>query len=238
MFITNHNIIEYKGIKLMDAINTRPHSDSVVTDHDSEYNLFQEVLEKVKNKENPVMVEIGCWWAFWSLCFRKKFPKGKNILVELGKRQLSIGLNNFKLNEFSETHYWGGFFLNESTSFVKKQDNYDFPELPNEYYDTELLGSSTGPQIDFIDIYSLEKLSKIDLLHMDIQGSEMPLFLDLKKNYPFILENVIDNIVVATHSSQIHHDLQNLFQEFNYKLTRIEAYGSVGGDGMIIASKN
>ena len=72
----NYKIIEYKGIKLMNEINTRPHADSNISGHDFEYDLFQEILEKINNK-NPVMIEIGCWWAFWSLCFRKNTLKEK-----------------------------------------------------------------------------------------------------------------------------------------------------------------
>ena len=66
------------------------------------------------------------------------------------------------------------------------KSNYDFPKLPNEYFDENLMGKMTGPELEFIDIYSIEKLDKIDLLHMDIQGSEMPLIDDLHNNYKFI----------------------------------------------------
>ena len=49
----NYKIVDYKGIKLMDEINTRPHADSKISGHDSEYQLFDEVLEKITNKKKP-----------------------------------------------------------------------------------------------------------------------------------------------------------------------------------------
>lgn len=234
----NYKIVDYKGIKLMDEINTRPHADSKISGHDSEYQLFDEVLEKISNKKNPTMVEIGCWWAFWSLCFRKKYPEGKNILIELGKRHLSIGINNFKLNQFSETHYWGGFFLGDSNTYFDVESNYNFPKLPNEYFDDSLIGKMTGPELDFIDVYSIEKLDKIDLLHMDIQGSELPLLEDISKNYEFLLKDKIENIVVATHSTDIHEKLSQIFLNHGFKFMKDMKWPSVGGDGMLIVTKN
>lgn len=233
----NYKIVEYKGIKLMDEINTRPHANSNISDHDSEYELFSHVLEKIYNKKNPIMIEIGCWWAFWSLCFRKKYPEGKNILIELGKRHISIGINNFRLNNFSETHYWGGFFLDNSNTYSNVKSNYDFEKLPNEYFDDSLIGKMTGPEIHFIDVYSIEKLDKIDLLHMDIQGSEYPLLKDLFENYSYILKEKIDNIVVATHSNEIHDNLKKIFNQCDFTIDREMSFGTVGGDGMIFVSK-
>ena len=131
--------IIYKGIKLVEGISSRPHSNLPITSHDIEYDLFQGILNNVENQTNPVMIEIGPWWAFWSLCFRKKFPNGKNILVELGKRQLSIGIENFKLNEFSETHYWGGVFLENSNTYSNIKSNYEYDKVDGEYFDDLLL---------------------------------------------------------------------------------------------------
>ena len=232
------NIIEYKGIKIMDEINTRPHANLNISEHDHEYQMFGEILEKVKNKDNPTMIEIGCWWAFWSLCFRKKYPNGKNILIELGKRHLSIGINNFKLNNFSETHYWGGFYLSDSGSFSRAKENYYFEKSKNEYYDDSLLGKMTGPELHIIDIISLEKLDNIDLLHMDIQGSELPILQDLLENYNFVLTEKIDNIIVATHSHQIHDSIKEILENTGFKILKNMKYGSVGGDGMLMATKN
>lgn len=233
----NYKIIEYRGIKLMDGINTRPHANMEITSHNSESDMFDEILEKIHNKKNPVMIEVGSWWAFWSLSFRKKYPDGKNILVELGKRHISIGINNFKLNNFSETHYWGGFFLGDSNTYSNLESNYYFEKLPNEYFDENLIGKMVGPELNFVDIYSIEKLDKIDLLHMDIQGSEMNLINDLFLNYNFLLRDKIDNMVIATHSDKIHNDLKSILSESGFNFIKDMNFGSVGGDGMLIVSK-
>lgn len=233
----NEKYIYYKGIKLLDGINTRPHSNLPIEVHEDEYQIFYKTLERINSKENPVMVEIGSWWGFWSLTFRKKFPQGKNYLIELGKRHISVGLRNFQLNNFSETHYWGGFYLKNSDSTINVKGSYDFDYNENEYFDKSILGNKLGPQLEFIDIYSIEHLNEIDLLHMDIQGSELPIIENLKAEYPWILDEKLKNIIVATHSVDIHRKLENIFNEFGFKVFENRPYGSVGGDGMLIVNK-
>lgn len=229
--------IEYKGIKLLEGINTRPHSNLPINTHDEEYEIFTETLKNIKGKENPVMVEIGSWWGFWSLSFRKKFPKGKNYLIELGKRHLCVGLRNFQLNNFSETHYWGGFYLKNSNTAINIKGNYDFDYNENEYFDKSVIGNKVGPELEFIDIYSIEHIDEIDLLHMDIQGSELPIIENLKSEFPWILKDKIKNIIVATHSLEIHNKLEKIFNEFGFNILENRAFGSVGGDGMLIVNK-
>ena len=89
------NIENYKGINILSGINTHPGSGTA-NQHEEEYKIFKHFLSFLQNKKNPVMVELGSNWALWSLCFRKEFPNGKNILIELGKRALNVGIKNLE----------------------------------------------------------------------------------------------------------------------------------------------
>lgn len=234
------NNIEYKGVQLLDGINTRPHANLHISSHEDEHSNFLKILRKI-DKAEPVMVEIGSWWAFWSLSFRHMFPRGRNILLELGKRHLSVGLKNFALNGFDETHYWGGFHLGFSNVYeeVVRDSNYDFPEIKGEYWDRSILGTKTGPEIEFIDVYSIERLNEIDLLHLDIQGSEYPLINSLHLNYPWILNDKINNLVIATHAQSFHHELLALLTNiYKFEVVAVEPFGTVGGDGMLLLHKD
>lgn len=62
--------------------------------------VFQEMLGSIK-KESPTMLELGSYWAHYSMWFKKHFPNATNILVEPGDRRLEIGRNNFALNGYS-----------------------------------------------------------------------------------------------------------------------------------------
>lgn len=100
-----------KQIKLLYGPNTHPGGDHLDRGHyNNEITLFNSILDSIKTPK-PVMIEVGCFWAFWSLLFRYRFPGGENILIELGKRQLEVGLKNFYLNNFSCKFYWGGLTL-------------------------------------------------------------------------------------------------------------------------------
>lgn len=229
--------VNYKGIKLLDGRSTRPCGHEPIESHDDEYDMFMSVLENVKS-DNPVMVECGSWWAFWSLAFRKKFPSGRNILIELGKRQISIGRKNFALNGFDESHYWGGFYINDSNVYAPpvRESNYNYDDHGG-YWDTTLSGQMTGPEINFTDVYEIEGLDQIDMLHMDIQGSEYRLIVDLYNNNRDILDK-IQNVVIATHHPVAQQELIRILVSTGMRLLRNEPFGSVGGDGMIVLTRN
>ncbi len=59
---------------------------------------FQVVLEKI-GKVSPVMIEIGSYWAFYSMCFLNKFKEGKSYLIESGSIEIEKGKRNFGLND-------------------------------------------------------------------------------------------------------------------------------------------
>jgi hypothetical protein len=67
---------------------------------------FSVVLEKIK-KTNPVMLELGCYWAFYSLSLLEKIPGSKCFLVEPGDSEIESGISNFSLNSRKGTFIKG-----------------------------------------------------------------------------------------------------------------------------------
>ena len=235
---------EVNGLKILSGVNTHPGSGSI-SNHTSEIEIFSNILNNIDNKNNPIMMEIGSFWAVWSLFFRQKFPNGKNILVELGKRQLYVGVRNFLNNNFDCEYYHGGFNIESSGTFINKIGDIEYnPILDTGVNIDELILNDlelnfkfkdlnlTGNNLDFNKIYRDNKLDIIDLLHMDIQGSELSLIKDLIE---YINNRKILNIVIATHSHQIHQEITNILNTSNYEIIINEDYGSVGGDGYIYA---
>jgi hypothetical protein len=55
--------------------------------------------------ESPgaVMIELGCYWAYYSLWFKHAVPDARCILVEPAHEYLQVGLRNFQLNGQSAT---------------------------------------------------------------------------------------------------------------------------------------
>ena len=114
----------------------------------------------------------------WSLLFRQRFPRGINITVELQKPLYEWGKDNFKLNGYDCSSHWGGICI-------------------------EPRHRSLGPELDLKQILKKDGIGSIDLLHMDIQGSEDGVVFDLKEDY--LDAGRIKNLIIATHSKEKHN---------------------------------
>jgi hypothetical protein len=235
---------EINGLKILSGINTHPGSGTL-NDHTSEIKMFSNILNNIDNKDNPIMIELGSFWALWSLFFRKQYPNGKNILVELGKRQLYVGVRNFLNNNFDCQYYHGGFNIESSGTFNHKLTDIEYNPMTNSGINIDNLISNdlelnanfdnlklTGNNLDFNKIYKDNNLDIIDILHMDIQGSEL---LFIKDIIEYVNNKKILNIVIATHCYEIHKEIITILNTNNYEIIINEDYGTIGGDGYIYA---
>lgn len=68
---------------------------------------FQEVLKKIKSK-NPIMIELGSYWAHYSMWFLKELQGAIAICVEPEINALEIGKHNFQLNGLEGIHINAG----------------------------------------------------------------------------------------------------------------------------------
>lgn len=60
---------------------------------------FQETLKKIKDQK-PMMIELGSYWAHYSMWFMKKFPNAECFMIEPSNKLLNIGQKNFQTNGF------------------------------------------------------------------------------------------------------------------------------------------
>lgn len=60
---------------------------------------FQQMLLKLK-ASSPVMIELGAYWAHYSMWLLKYFPDAQCILVEPNLQNIACGENNFRLNKY------------------------------------------------------------------------------------------------------------------------------------------
>lgn len=215
------SVIEYSGVKMLAGINTHPGSGTV-HQHWEEHNLFNKVLGRVTSPV-PKMIEVGCFWALWSLLFRQRFPQGESVLVELGRRHLDVGEENFRLNGWDFKSYHGGFFLGESGTFKNRAADLEYDKVSDEII--------TGPELDF-DLIVKDCGREFDVLHLDIQGSELK-FLSMVLN-----KARFNNIVVATHSTFLHSSTKSLLTEHSYEIREECRYGTVGGDGYLACNRS
>ena len=111
---------------------------------------FQEMLKKIKIK-TPIIIELGAYWAHYSMWVKKKFPEAKCYMIEAVLKNLECGKNNFRINNFE------GEFINKLIQ------------------NSEVDGSFQ------LDIFASEKkLKSINILHCDIQSFEVPMLESTK----------------------------------------------------------
>jgi hypothetical protein len=60
---------------------------------------FQETLKKITDQK-PMMIELGSYWAHYSMWFLKKFPNAECFMVEPNRIALKAGYSNFQTNNF------------------------------------------------------------------------------------------------------------------------------------------
>jgi hypothetical protein len=111
---------------------------------------FQEMLKKIKIK-SPIIIELGAYWAHYSMWVKKKFPEAKCYMIEPELKNLECGKNNFRINNFD------GKFINDS-----------------------IQNSETGGGFQLDVFASKKKLTSINIFHCDIQGYEVPMLQGTK----------------------------------------------------------
>lgn len=156
----------------MDEFNFIKKNFPMPPEENTQIDIFCDTLKKIKN-ENPVMIELGTSGtesSFYSLLFEKWFDyKCLNICTEVDADFLQCfdeifgnrHLKNCKLyNGYSgEWMSWGG------TTIASKGLS-----IPNV------------PRIWMREIWEENKLNVVDLIHFDIQGSEISLCEELESS--------------------------------------------------------
>ncbi|MDB4458981.1 FkbM family methyltransferase [bacterium] len=184
-----------------------------------EERVFYEIL-KLIDRKNPVMLELGSFWAYYSLWFRDSFPEGSNYLVEPILKKLNLGRRNFKLNGVS------GKFLHGCVGSVYK-DPMTFVDWNDEQIEM------TQYSVD--SIVQQHGLEFIDILHSDIQGAEMDM---LKGSEESIAAHKIGYFLISTHGN-MHEQCLAFFNEKSlHVIAEHSIKASASADGLIVAQSS
>jgi hypothetical protein len=120
---------------------------------------FQEVLRGIE-QDFPVIVELGSYWAHYSMWFLQRFSNGIAYLVEPDIKNLNCGINNFKINNYSGTFINEGIGKGYSSvdSIIKNYNinNVSILHCDIQGYELEMLEecsvSLTSQSIDYLFI--------------------------------------------------------------------------------------
>jgi len=155
------------------------------------------------------ILELGAYWGFYSLWFASEISGAKCFLVEPDPRNLEAGRQNFKLNGFRAT------FTRAAVGSVAT---------------TGIKSASTVSVDGFCEYHRIDRLQ---ILHSDIQGSELLMLQGAKK---MIAAKAIDYIFISTHGDVCHYGCLKVLQEAGYAiLCSVDNKQSYSFDGIIVA---
>ncbi len=184
-----------------------------------EEKVFAEVLKHCK--PFSTMVELGSWWAYYSMWF-KKVTGGQAVLVEPDPNNLDIGRRNFDINSMS------GEFVHASAGESNDDARPFFCE-----------GDGVTRNIPVICVDGLG-LSEIEVLLMDIQGGELAA---LRGSYESFQNGRVRFVFVSTHavgvsgSHTTHVDCLTFIWGCGARIIAEHSPDeSYSGDGLIVAA--
>lgn len=188
--------------------------------------IFDAILRYCRH--NSLIVELGAFWSYYSLWYIKEIPGAHAICVEPDPRNLSIGVRNAELNDFSNRVSFHNAWVGGSS-------------LPAYTLPTESTGEElTLPCFSIQDIVLLSGDETIEVLHMDVQGAELPF---LQSMHSAVLGGKIRFLVVSTHHSSIsgskttHEDCVAAIRQIGGTiLIDHDVQESFSGDGLIVAT--
>lgn len=174
-----------------------------------EEKCFYEILKYIPDQ--ATMIELGSYWAYYSLWFASKIQGAQNYLIEPDTKRIEIGKKNFMLN-------------NQSGDFIRG-----------------FVGAMIEPTSDIwgaeyisIDKFIEEKKIKhVHVLHADVQGGEYEMLLSAVEHI-----DIIDYFFISTHGDSLHLSCLNFFKEHNCVIVAEHAMSeSCSGDGLIVAKR-
>jgi hypothetical protein len=180
-------------------------------------NIFEDCCLQLKdvNKKQYSMIELGSNQCYYSLLFKHILGINNtlNMMVEPHPPYMAGGKAQFELNNVE------GVFYDRSIGSKWMILNEEFKVQP----------------ITLEEVLTENILQELDVLHSDINGSEMVL---LNANEQFFKEGKVKFIFLLTHSSSLHNQCKEFFKELEYSLIYEVSSYTVGSDSLLVFSRN
>lgn len=185
---------------------------------------FHEVLKRIDSKQ-PTMIELGAYWAYYSVWFCRTLKNARAFAFEPNKPFLNIGKQNIETNKV-QVH------IEQAAAGIKDDEVVNHPANPAKNAKTLIKTVDT--------IVRENKIDSVDILHMDIQGAELDALESASKT---IKSGKVRFLFISTH----HHSISNeprmhekcieFVQKHNGHIVCDHSiYESFSGDGLIVAS--
>ncbi len=192
-----------------------------------EEKVFHEVMKRVR--PNTWMVELGSFWAFYSILFNKNVDKGQNVCCEPDPQNMEIGKKNASLNNVE---------LNFVDSAVGTEDGL----LVDVVMDSDPTLNRKVPVRTVDSIVKEYGIKQLEILHMDVQGFELE---GLHGASESIKSGKVRFVFISTHhylisqNPNIHAECLKFVKDHGGNIITAHTIAeSYSGDGLIVASFN
>lgn len=168
--------------------------------------VFQEVLKVIP--PGGTMLELGSYWAFYSMWFCQQVPQAKCFMVEPDPYKMNFGRQNFRFNQLEGT-FIKGFIADQSDP------------------------SGSNPTLTVDEILRAQNIRCLSILHADIQGYEYAM---LQGAQTVLQQQQADFIFISTHSNELHAQCRACLLHHNYELIAdANLDESYSWDGLLVA---
>jgi len=170
--------------------------------------LFREVLRQLPSGAS--ILELGAYWGFYSMWFKRDAPEAKCYLVEAETENIAVGMRNFQRNKLKPD---GVLVAHIGKSDESMQD---------------------GTQTMTVDaVMKHFGLAHLTVLHADIQGYELDMLLGAKAA---LKNKLIEILFISTHSMGIHYQCKDHLEKSGYLVSwSIDSIDSYSFDGLLVA---
>ena len=187
-----------------------------------EERIFHEVVSRLP--ANASMIEVGGYWAYYSLWFLHGGDHRRAIVIEPDPAYLDVGRRNAKLNGLSPEFVAG---------FVGSKEG------PPQPFQTESSGLVNLPCFSIPQLIAEYGVDHLNLLHCDAQGAELAVLESCRELFQ---RGAICWVFISTHACQItgdpltHQRCLALVQGLGGKVVaEHDVHESYSGDGLIVA---
>ena len=168
---------------------------------------FDIILKSIPEK--GTMMELGSYWAFYSMWFAKEISQSQCFMIEPDPHKMNFGKLNFRRNRLK------GIF---DLGFIS--DSYKHASIP--YYSVDYLLKKHGIQ-------------HLNILHSDIQGFELKMLEGCKDA---LTMGMIDYFFISTHSNELHNACITKLKSHAFEiLCEANLDESFSVDGLIVAKR-
>jgi len=189
-----------------------------------EERVFHEAVQRMP--AGATMLELGGYWAWYSLWLRSVVPDARNFVVEPDPGYIAVGRANFARNGLAAefTQACVGSSSRDAVRFACESDGQ----------------TRDVPQICVDDYLAAHGIERVDMLHADIQGAEIQM---LKGARAAMAAGRIRFLFLSTH----HHSISGDPLTHQHTISQLRKAGarilvdhtvaeSFSGDGLVVAS--